>query len=121
MTSSPATGLDATEQLLDFGGQKDLVDFVRVKTNDGRLIVRFLLDVAQRKIDDVTERDRVKGPPTPEPGIQRRVLDFTAGLSGAIGVGHDIPVCQGPGRIFRHRRLDGRQIILQTSLIEQMS
>ena len=56
----PCHRLDATEQLLDFGGQKDLVDFVRDKTNDGRLIVRFLLDVAQRKIDDVTERDRVK-------------------------------------------------------------
>ena len=56
----PCHRLDATEQLLDFGGHKDLVDFARDKTNDGRLIVRFLLDVAQRKIDDVTERDRVK-------------------------------------------------------------
>ena len=56
---SPATGWDATVQLLDYRYHKDLAEFVREKTDDGRLIVRVLLDVIQLKIDDVSERDRV--------------------------------------------------------------
>ena len=35
-----------------------LADFIRDKTDDGRLIVRFLMDVMQGKIDDVTPCDR---------------------------------------------------------------
>ena len=35
-----------------------LADIVREETDDGRDIIRFLMDVMQGKIDDVTPRDR---------------------------------------------------------------
>ena len=54
----PCHRLDAVDQLLDCGDHPDLADFVCEKTDDGRLIVRFLMDLMQGKIEGATPRDR---------------------------------------------------------------
>ena len=56
----PPTPL-TVEHMFDADPQTEttpLADFIRDKTDDGRLIVRFLMDVMQGKIDDVTPCDR---------------------------------------------------------------